>query len=267
MKLELSSILGMHFRPSTGDCQSAVLHADFWPIYRAERDELRAAGITIGTDDDGTWHVRYNPRFDRTGAAELLPTLERAYMPKIEEARAARAEKERQTEINRENAHRDHEAWLEGEAVIIEDTIARARRLLDGYGDSVPGRAKLARLLSLPITRSNLSEIYNICEAADRKIAGRNAEAAEKTGGVDWSDEIVIRAVEILTEADDDHAETRNVMGWSAAHSSTGHWCYGALRDDRYRENALKLARLLVGHYVDQLSVHMAEVAPKGRAA
>lgn len=264
---ELPSILGMHFRPSTGDCQAAVLHADFWPIYQAERDELRAAGVTIGTDDDGVWHVRYNPRFDRTGAADLLPTLERAYMPKIKESRDARAEKERQSEIWRENARRDHEAWLEGEAVMIEDTIARARRLLERYGDSVPGRARLARLLSLPITRSNLGDIYDICDAADRKNAGRNVEAAEKAGGVDWPDEIVIRAVEILTEADDDHAEQRNGLGWSAAHSSPGHWCYGALRDERYHGNALKLARLLVGHYVDQLSVHLPEITPKGRAA
>ncbi len=267
MNKELPSILGMHFRPSTGDCQSAVLHADFWPIYKAERDELRAAGITIGTDDEGVWHVRYNPRFDRTGAADLLPQLERAYAGKIQEAREAKAAAERQTELNRENAKRAHEAWLEGEAVMIEETIARARKLLDGYGDSVPGRAKLARLLSLPITRSNISDIYDICEAADRKIAGRNAEASTKTGGVDWSDETVIRAIEILTDADDDHAEQRNGIGWSAAHSSAGHWCHGALREERYRENALKLARLLVAHYVDQLSVHMPEVAPKGRAA
>lgn len=266
MSSELPGILGMLFRPSAGDCQSAVLHPDFWPIYQSERDELRAAGITIGTDDDGTWHVRYSPHFDRTGAADLLPQLERAYMPKIEEARAARAAAERQTEINRENARRDHEAWLEGEAVMIGDTIARARRLLS-YGDSISGRATLARLLSLPITPTNLSTMYDISQAAGRKIAGRNAEAAEKTGGVDWPDELVIRAVEILTALDDDHAAEPNRRGWDAFRTAAGHWCHGALKDPRYRENALKLARLLVGHYVEQLSVHLPEVAPKGRAA
>jgi len=264
---DLPCILNMVWRRVSDTRQTAVLHPDFWPIYKAEREELRSAGLTIGTDDEGVWHLRYDQKFDRTGADTLLPQMATAYAGKIREARAARAAAERQTEINRENARRDHEAWLEGEAVMIEDTVNRARRLLDGYGDSVPGRAKLARLLSLPITRSNLSDIYDICEAADRKIAGRNTEASTKSGGVDWSDEIVIRAVKVLTEADDDHAEQRNGIGWSAAHSSTGHWCYGALGDDRYRENALKLARLLVAHYVDQLSVHIPEVSPKGRAA
>lgn len=267
MTIELPSILGMHFRPSTGDCQSAVMSDDFWPIYKAERDELRAAGITIGTDDENVWHVRYNPRFDRTGADTLLPQLEAAYAGKISEAREARAAAERQKEINRENARRAHEDWLDSEADTIRQVVLGANRLLATYGDAVVGKAAIAKLLAVPVTPSSIADIRQLCTAAEKRIHSRALRASQATGGVDWSDELVVRAVTLLTIFDVDHAKDRDGKGWSAGHTAMGHWCAGALKDDRYRDAAMKLARCIVGHYVDQLSSHMPEVAPKGRAA
>jgi hypothetical protein len=237
---------------------------DYWPIHNAERDELRAAGITCGTDGHGTWHVYYNPKYDKTDAHQLCPQLETAYAAKIQEARDKVAAAEQADERRREDARRDHEEWLEGNADMIQRTVERARALQYSYRDSVKDKVKLAAALSLPITRRSLTDIHELTVAAEKKIAANNVRYGEKyadaAGGVDWADDVVVRAVETLTGLDDDYAEERNGIGWSAGHSSAGHWCHGALQDERYRTNALKLARVLVASYIDQLSRFMPEI-------
>ena len=275
---ELPSILGMHFRPSYGACQTAPLSPDFWPIYKAERDELRLAGLTLRKDGDYQWHLDYDPHWDRKqSAASLLPELETAYMPKIEEARAERAAKEAAQEAAYkaaaaaeaeavERKRQEHEAWLESHGAEIEGTLARAQGLLDMYGDAVIGKVEIAHWMSRESSAGMIAYLRELCDKAEDRISQRNLEASEKVGGVDWPEETVIAAVEILTGLDDDHAQDANGIGWSAGHSSAGHWCAGALNNPSMRENAIKLARHLVGHYVGQLAPHLPEVVQRGAA-
>lgn len=51
----------------------------------------------------------------------------------------------------------------------------------------------------------------------------------------------------------------RDGVGRSVFHSPIGYWCHDALRDHRYRERALMLARSILGGYIGQLSGYLPE--------
>lgn len=71
---------------------------------------------------------------------------------------------------------------------------------------------------------------------------------------VDWSDDDVVSAVDVLTWADRDQAGEENGAGWSKADSSRGRWC---ARDDQNgaadRMIDIDSARSMVGKYSRQL--------------
>lgn len=256
---ELPSILGMHFRPGNGATQTAPLNPDFWVIFNAERDELRSAGLSV-TKDGQEWCLFYDPRWDRAGTAvNLLPQLEAAYMSKIEEARAEKAAREQAVEFAHDRAVKEYNEWLEENEALIRVTILRANHLLSTFGKSVQDKARLASWVAKPPSKIMINKLKALCDAADLKIA-RTSRKIEANGGVDWPEDVVIRAVELLTLWDVDGAEDANGVGWSAAHSSSGHWCYGALQDPRYRDRALMLARHLIGHYIGQLTPAITEL-------
>ncbi|WP_108398286.1 hypothetical protein [Devosia submarina] len=245
---------------------------DFWAIYKAERDELWAAGIKCGTESANTWHVYYDPRYDKAGAAALCPQLEVAYAGKIAELRAEKAAKEEAEERRREDARRRHEEWLEDNADLIQSTVGKAKHLQATFGESLHDKDRIAQMLACRPSPLMISDLQKAISAAERKIERTSASAAAKSGGVTWPDEVVIRAVKLLTLADADHATERDFQGWDAFHTSMGHWCYGALKDARHREAALKLARTLVGRHTKQLLPFMPELAdlegnglPEGR--
>lgn len=264
--IELPSILGMHFRPGAGKTQTAPLSPDFWTIFKAERDELRKAGLSI-TKDGADWYLVYDPHWDRAGiAVALLPQLEAAYAGKIEEARAEKAAKEQAVEFAHDRAVAEYNAWLDDNAELIGSTVSRANKLLSTYGKSVHDKTRIAHWVATPPGKIMINKLKQLCDAADLKIA-RTARGVEIKPGVDWPEDIVIRAVELLTLWDADGAEEANSIGWNAWQSPTGHWCYGAMQDPRYRDRAILIARQIVGGYVGQLSAHIPEIVDLGKAA
>jgi len=238
----------------------------FWPIWNAETDALRNAGFSCGKDGE-TWLAFYNPKYDCVADVQALCyELELAYAGKIEEAKATQAAKERSDEEAKERAREAYEAWLDENADEIRKTVTRAQGLLNIYGEAVVGKARIAEWLTRRPSRVMLTQLQDLSRVAEKRLYERNLEASTKVGGVDWSEETVVRAVEILTGLDEDHAEEANGIGWSAGHSAAGHWCAAAIENPAIRGNGIKLARHLVGHYVKQLSRYLPELTQRGRA-
>jgi hypothetical protein len=221
--------------------------------------------------------VTYDPAIDAQGAHELTAAISKRWARAIdaEFQKLAADQRWREEEKKRQEAERS-ERWEAEKARLKQRDQERqnftrnnpnevafvlkwARDLRRTWGAFGPQKRLMTELMFLSTLNDyEYSLLLDLCRSTDRQVTLKVAQAAKAEGGTDWPEELVTKEITILTERDDDTAKRRNMRGWSAAHSSSGHWCYGALHN--YREEAIKLGRTLVIHYVHQLKTELPEI-------
>ncbi len=133
---------------------------------------------------------------------------------------------------------------------------AEAQALLDRYGMFCADKPLLTRIVAREQIWPKYAPdiIRNARRKTERKAADLLTRAEAATGGVAWSEDLVVRAVEYLTGRDDDRATKRNNVGWSMGDTSTGHWCAMTITNGgEQRELAIRIARQILGKYTSQL--------------
>lgn len=132
------------------------------------------------------------------------------------------------------------------------------RETLEKWGEFAERKARLRELVDAEdLTHFQVVSLLKLVRATVNKTIARQAMAVrgQKTDLVNWADDIVARAIEVLTHADSDHATVANTAGWSSRDSSTGHWCPALLKsgDADDLRIAILSGRALVGKYEGQL--------------
>lgn len=128
-----------------------------------------------------------------------------------------------------------------------DSALGRAQQQRDRWGRFCSGYHRIFELEVKMLTDAECDLLDEYAKSTIARAAAmrRRAEVAE--GGVDWSDDLVVEALQLMSNLDDDVGEFANRAGWDIVHSAPGHWCVAMLEEDRAL--AIRLGRTIVGHY------------------
>jgi hypothetical protein len=240
----------------------------FWDHYNLNRGAFKALGFSVNKPAS-KWIVT-GPDIDDTNRAsfrDLLAGIHAQLSAARDRQQAALAAKEARDDAwrqRRSEEARAARAFADAQAAearalrhskIVAEAKAAGQACMDKWGTLVHRKATLADLVAKDLLAyAQVRLIHSLVSETERKAAAltRKAAGVRDDDCVNWTDNVVERAVRHMTGLDSDHAQDPNEVGWGPQHSPTGHWCVAMLKTDR--DAALRTARTIVGHYRGQLS-------------
>ena len=249
---------------------TAIATEGYWELHRTGKAHLARAGLRVEKDGGGKWRVRFRPETttpdairDGIAAAREARVVTSISMSDLErQNREASEQRRREWEAGRPAREAERQRQLEAVEARrrerVREVQAMGRHTLKKWGEFTERKAKLRELVdAADLTHFQVVSLLKLVRATDSKAIVRRAMALRGQKGdlVNWADDIVVRAVEVLTYVDGDHATVANKAGWSSSDSSTGHWCAALLKsgDADERRVAILAGRGLVGKYLLQL--------------
>jgi hypothetical protein len=248
---------------------TAIATEGYRELHRTGKTQLARAGLRVEKDGGGKWRVRFRP--DTTSAVAIRDGIAAAREARVVVS-ISMSDVERQNREREDHRRREWEAGRparEAERQRQLETVEARRRervlevqamgrdTLERWGEFTERKVKLRELVDAEdLTHFQVVSLLKLVRATGNKAIARRAMAVrgQKSDLVNWDDNIVIQAIEVLTRADSDHATVANKSGWSSSDSSTGHWAAALLKGgDDDRRIAILAGRALVGKYVVQL--------------
>lgn len=241
----IPEIDGVNWKPYQGKWRAEVSRV-LWKYQDADKMDVVRAGISIGRDRQG-----YYAEFDPDQATEQLTVF---YMDKLREKHA--------DFIARHIKKREKDAAIRQRR---DTALARALVSKSVWGRFVSGYTQITDLAGHTyLLDEDKDKLDRYVRDTQTRAAKMMAEAKRLDGGVDWPDDLVVEALHYMTDLDADERAIKNSAGWDIVHGPRGHWSVAMLDVDR--ELAIKVGRLIVGHYADRQLAHLAAKA-KGAAA
>lgn len=250
------------------DC-TALATDGYWELHRVGKAHLARAGLRVEKDATGKWHVRFRPETTSAGAIRdgIAAAREVRVVTSISMSDVERQNRERETQrLHEWEAGRPaREAERQRQLEVVEqrrrDRVIEVQKLgretLERWGEFTERKSKMRELVdAVDLSHFEVVSLLKLVRATDAKAIVRRAMAVcgVKDDLVNWADDVVAQAIEVLSHADTDHATVANKAGWSSSDSSTGHWCAAMLKGDPDdRRIAILAGRGLVGKYLVQL--------------
>ena len=249
---------------------TAVATEGYWELHRVGKMSLARAGLRVEKAADGKWRVRFRPETtnpdairDGIAAAREARVVTSISMSDVERRNREQEDKRRRAwDAGRPEREAKRQRQLDAVENHRRGRVAEVQQMgretLDRWGEFTERKAKVRELVDAPdLDPFGVLTLLKLVRATNNKSIVRRAMASRGAKGdlVNWPDESVTRAIQVLTHADGDHATVANRAGWSSSDSSTGHWCAAMLKsgnvDDRVV--AIRAGRALVGRYEGQL--------------
>lgn len=267
------NIAGLIFYRSGRGIESRASEG-FWALWRHNSDALRALGMRPSKRNEGSklehWIVTWSPG---KVAADVVD--QKVADLQLELFAAQRNTSEHEVVVAQRNREIQREQDADRE---LRTDIARGK-LVERFGGladtdltaaaQAAGRACWQQWHSFCVSKRRLLEFSAVEARISLAQAVWLTELVDQTAvkaehlrdnikssddAVDWPDDDVAAAVEILCWSDHDQAREENGAGWSKAHSSKGHWCHGMIRNGGAdRSIGIDAARSMVGKYSRQL--------------
>lgn len=242
----------------------------YWELHRTGKISLAKAGLRVEKHADGKWRVRFRPESttadairDGIAAAREARVFTSISMSDVERQNRDRETERRRTwEAGRPEREAERQRQLDAAELDRRERVLEVQQMgretLEKWGEFTERKAKLRELVDVAdLTHFELVSLLKLVRATDNKAILRRAMATRgsKADLVNWDDNIVVRAIEVSTHADGDHATVANMSGWSSSDSSTGHWRAALLKggDADDLRIAILVGRGLVGKYLGQI--------------